>query len=63
MTVEKAEEFITLFEATNPAELIQKITVIQTRLITLAKDKTDAVTVSVSRAKPAEARDQLSRAS
>ena len=47
----------------NPAELTRKITTIQTRLITLAKDKTEAVTASVTRAKPAEARDQLSRAS
>ena len=63
MTVEKATECATFFEATNPAELTRKITTIQNRLITLAKDKTSAVTASVSRAKIGEARDQLSRAS
>jgi hypothetical protein len=63
MTVEKAADCATLFEVTNPADLTRNITVIQTRLITLAKDKTSAVTASVSRAKIDEARDQLSRAS
>jgi hypothetical protein len=63
LTAEKAAEFATLFEATNPAELTRKITAIQTRLIALAKDKTEAVTANLSRAKPDEARDQLSRAS
>ena len=60
---EKAAELAALFETTNPAELTRKITAIQTRLIALAKDKTNAVTANGSRAKPAEARDQLSRAS
>jgi len=50
LTVEKAAEFAALFEATNPAELIRKIITIQTRLIALAKDKTAAITASVSRA-------------
>jgi len=63
LTDEKAAELAALFETTNPAELTRKITAVQTRLITLAKDKTNAVTASGSRAKPAEARDQLSRAS
>lgn len=63
MTVEKAAEVAALFEATNPAELTRRITTIQTQLIALAKDKTAAITASVSRAKPAQARDQLSRAS
>ena len=52
-----------LFETANPAELTRKIKAIQTRLIALAKDKTNAVTANGSRAKPAEARNQLSRAS
>jgi hypothetical protein len=52
-----------LLEITNPADLTRKITAIQTRLINLAKDKTNAVTASITRAKPAEARTQISRAS
>ncbi|EPR76518.1 hypothetical protein ADILRU_1283 [Leifsonia rubra CMS 76R] len=63
MTVEKAAELATLFEATNPAELTRKIIVTQTRLIALAKDKTATITASVSRAKIDEARTQISRAS
>jgi len=63
LTPEKAAELASLFEITNPAELTRKITAIQTRLIALAKDKTEAVTANVSRAKPDEARNQLSRAS
>jgi hypothetical protein len=63
LTPEKAAELAALFEVTNPAELTRKITAIQTRLINLAKDKTSAVTASVSRAKIGEARDHLSRAS
>jgi hypothetical protein len=43
--------------------LTRQITTIQTRLIALAKDKTDAVTADVSRAKPDEARTHISRAS
>ncbi|HZJ39506.1 MAG TPA: hypothetical protein VFD20_00965 [Demequina sp.] len=58
-----AVELAALFETTNPAELTRKITAIQTCLIALAKDKTNAVTANGSRAKPAEARNQLSRAS
>ena len=50
MTVEKAAECATLFGVTNPADLTRKITSTQIRLITLAKDKTSTVTVSVSRA-------------
>ena len=63
LTPQKAAELATLFEATNPAELTRQITAIQTRLIALAKDKTEAVTASLSRANTDEARDQLSRAS
>jgi hypothetical protein len=63
MTAEKAAEFATLFEATNPVELTRHITAIQNRLINLAKDKTNVITASVSRAKIDEARDRLSRAS
>ena len=59
----KTAELAALFATTNPADLTRKITTIQTRLIALAKDKTNAVTANISRAKPAEARDQLSRAS
>jgi hypothetical protein len=62
MTAEKAAEFAALFEATNPAELTRHITAIQNRLINLAKDKTEAITTSITRAKIDEARDQLSRA-
>jgi hypothetical protein len=62
MTAEKAAEFVALFEATNPAELTRKITAIQNRLINLAKDKTEAITASITRAKIDEARDQISRA-
>jgi hypothetical protein len=63
LTAGKAAELAALFEATNPAELTRQITAIQTRLIALAKDKTEAITANLSRAKPDEARDQLSRAS
>ena len=63
LTAEKTAEFAALFEDTNPADLTRKITAIQTRLITLAKDKTEAITVSVTRAKPDEARTNISRAS
>ena len=51
MTVEKVAKFAALFEVTKPAELTRKITTIQTRLINLAQDKSDAVMGSVSRAK------------
>ena|GEM_PF-6089868 len=63
ITAGKAGELAALFEDTNPADLTRKFTVIQTRLIALAKDKTGAVTASVSRAKIGEAPDQLLRAS
>jgi hypothetical protein len=62
MTAAKAVEFTALFEATNPAELTRKITAIQNRLINLAKEKTKAITASISRAKIDEARDQISQA-
>lgn len=62
MTATKAAEFAALFEATNPAELTRQITAIQNRLINLAKDKTNALTASVSRAKIDEARTHVSRA-
>jgi hypothetical protein len=63
LTPEKAAELPALFGVTNQAEPTRKITTIQTRLIALAKDKTAAITASVSRAKIGEARDHLSRAS
>ena len=63
LTTEKATELTTLFENTNPAELTRQITTIQTRLIHLAAAKTTALTASTTRAKPREARTQLSRAS
>jgi len=58
-----AVELAALFETTNPAELTRKITAMQTCRIALAKDNTNAVAANGSRATPAEARDQLSRAS
>lgn len=63
MSAGKAAEFAALFEDTNPAELTRQITHIQTRLIALAKDKTEALTASVSRANSNEAPGQISRAS
>ena len=63
LTAGRAAELAQQFDDTNPGELTRQITVIQTRLIALAKDKTEAITAGVSRAKPDEARDQLSRAS
>lgn len=42
---ERATELAQLFEDTNPAELTRRITAIQTRLFSLAKDKTEALTV------------------
>lgn len=63
LTAERAVALAEQFDNVNPAELTRQITVIQTRLIALAKDKTQAITAAVSRAKPDEARDQLSRAS
>jgi len=63
MTAGQAATFEALFDNTNPAELTRQITAIQTRLIGLARDKTDALTAGVSRAKPDEACGQLSRAS
>lgn len=63
LTAERASDFARLFEDTNPAELTRRITAIQTRLIALAKNKTDAITQNASRAKTAEARKPISRAS
>jgi hypothetical protein len=62
MDAAKAAEFAALFQATNPADLTRKITAIQSRLINLAKDKTEAITASISRAKIDEACTQVSRA-
>lgn len=63
VTTDSVAEFQVLFNDTNPAELTRQITAIQTRLIALAKDKTNALTASVSRAKISEAPKQISRAS
>ena len=63
LTAKKTAELATVFEATNPAEPTRRITTIQTQLIALAKDKTEAVTAGLTRARAAEARNQLSRAS
>lgn len=63
MNAERGAELAQLFDDTNPADLTREITTIQARLITLAKDKTEAHTVHVSRAKIGEASDTLSRAS
>ncbi len=51
------------FDERNPGDLTRQITAIQTRLIVLAKEKTKAITASVSRAKIGEAPEQISRAS
>lgn len=59
----RARELAQQFDDINPAELTRQITVIQTHLIALAKDKTEAITASISRAKIREAPNQLSRAS
>lgn len=58
-----AAELEALFMSTNPADLTRQITAIQTRLIHLAADKTTTLNARISRAKPDEARTQLSRAS
>lgn len=63
MTADKMAEFDALFKDTNPAELTRQIISIQTRLISLAKSKTDTLTAELSRAKPDEARTDISRAS
>lgn len=63
LTDEKIHELHAQFEAINPAELTRRITAIQTRLIHLAAAKTTAHTASVTRAKPDEAREHISRAS
>lgn len=59
----KQAELEAIFDATNPAELTRRIVDIQTRLIYLAAAKTDVLGQAVSRAKPDEARENLSRAS
>jgi hypothetical protein len=63
MAPSRAAELAEVFEETNPAELTRQITMIQSRLISLARDKTEAVTVTVSRAKIGEAAEPISRAS
>jgi hypothetical protein len=51
LTVDRATELTALFRTTNPADLTRHITAIQNPLIALAKDKTDALTASVTRTK------------
>lgn len=63
LTAEKTRELAALFDAINPATLTRDITAIQARLIHLAAAKTTAHTASVTRAKPDEAREPVSRAS
>ena len=63
LTSDKILDLATQFEAINPAELTRGITAIQTRLIHLAAAKTTAHRTSVTRAKPDEAREHISRAS
>lgn len=63
LTETKATELAGLFDPTNPTDLTRQITVIQTGLIRLAADKTDAIGAKIARAKPNEAHEQLSRAS
>ncbi|HEX7589737.1 MAG TPA: hypothetical protein VF362_02035, partial [Demequinaceae bacterium] len=60
---EKVTSLEATFDTVNPADLTRRIVAIQTRLITLAAAKTAAQTLTVSRAKPDEAREPLSRAS
>ena len=63
MTAETAAAFAEPFENTDLAALTRQITRIQTRLIDLAKDKTNATTTTISRATIDEAPKQISRAS
>ncbi|TFB94916.1 transposase [Cryobacterium sp. HLT2-28] len=63
LTPERTNELDQLFADTNPAKLTRQITAIQTRLISLARDKTNTLTTGVSRAKLDEAPEQISRAS
>jgi len=63
LTDDKTHELHAQFDAINPADLTRRITTIQTRLIRLAAAKTTALTAGISRAKPREAREHLSRAS
>ena len=63
MVPERAVELARVFDETDPADLTPQITASQSRLIVLAKDKTEAITASVSRAKIDEAPEQISRAS
>ncbi|MCD4853609.1 hypothetical protein LN996_22565, partial [Arthrobacter sp. AK01] len=62
-TEAKATELAELMETTNPAELTRGITRIQTQLIALAAEKTQALEASITRAEITEARTTLSRAS
>jgi hypothetical protein len=59
MEPQRAIELARVFDETNPADLTRQITAIRTRLIALAKDKTEAISASVSRAKIDEAPDQI----
>lgn len=63
LTAKTTVELTALLESTNPADLTRGIITIQARLIHLATAKTAALSAGVSRAKPREARTQLSRAS
>lgn len=63
LTVEQRAELEALFETTNPADLTRRIVDIQARFIHRAAAETDALKQAVSRAKPHEACDNLSRAS
>lgn len=63
LTTTQTRELAALFAETNPADLTRRINAIQNRLIQLAANKTTALTAGISRAKPREAREHLSRAS
>lgn len=63
ITDEKTTELAALAELTNQAKLTRKIIGIQTRLIALAKDKTNPVTTCVSRTNQTRHAGQLSQAS
>jgi transposase InsO family protein len=59
----QTEELNEQFHATNPAALTRGINAIQRKLITIAAEKTKAITTTDTRAKTDEARTHISRAS
>lgn len=63
LTAAQTESLSKLFHVTNPADLTRGINAIQHQLITIAAQKTKALTGTDTRAKIDEARDHISRAS